>query len=453
MLVSLSVSNFRSFDKEETFSLVASNRLAGKHEGHAVPIPNSDERVLRTGVLYGANGAGKSNLFKALRFLKTLATTPRKKSASIPRQAYRFSENAARPTTLDVQLLVLNQLYRFGVRVDGSQILEEWLVRVSGGREETLYERVTTPEGEVSVDIGDLEFGEGKLANLAKVGGPRNQTFLATVWSTLAFDHIPRELVYVLYWFINLRLVSPQQADADLNSRLTNDPELINFASKFLRSASTGIEQLLAVRQPLSDEEVAKLVPEAIQSHLSSSPEEGEWQKVLPNGDVIVAERGDPVRYLRVRLQAAHAGRAGDLVPLELVQESDGTRRLLQLIPALHSMSKAHAVYFIDEIDRSLHPMLVRSFLEFFLNSCQGMYRQLMVTTHESSLLDQELLRRDEIWFAEKDSVGATSLYSLLDFKVRNDLEIRKHYLQGRFGAVPFLGGIGRLIEDEEKSS
>ncbi len=97
--------------------------------------------------------------------------------------------------------------------------------------------------------------------------------------------------------------------------------------------------------------------------------------------------------------------------------------------------------------------MLVRSFLEFFLNSCQGKFRQLMMTTHESSLLDQDLLRRDEIWFAEKDSAGATSLYSLLDFKVRNDLEIRKHYLQGRFGAVPFLGGIGRLMEDEEKSS
>src|SRR5277367_5419726 len=130
MLVSFSVSNFRSFDEEQTFSLVASKRLSGKHENHAVPIPNSDERVLRTGVIYGANGAGKSNLFRALRFIKTLATTPRKKDASIPRQAYRFSEERERPTKLDLQFVIFDQLYRYGVRLNQSQILEEWLVRI-----------------------------------------------------------------------------------------------------------------------------------------------------------------------------------------------------------------------------------------------------------------------------------------------------------------------------------
>jgi len=135
-------------------------------------------------------------------------------------------------------------------------------------------------------------------------------------------------------------------------------------------------------------------------------------------------------------------------VPLELSQESDGTQRLLQLIPALHHLRTSSAVYFIDEIDRSLHPMLVRAFLESFLKSGGGQ-GQIIVTTHESSLLDQDLLRRDEIWFAEKDYSGATKLYSLIDFKVRNDLEIRKHYLQGRFGAVPFLGSIDRLVEEQ----
>jgi hypothetical protein len=94
-----------------------------------------------------------------------------------------------------------------------------------------------------------------------------------------------------------------------------------------------------------------------------------------------------------------------------------------------------------------MHPNLVWEFLDFFLKSCSGCRAQVIATTHESSLLDLELLRRDEIWFAEKDQTSATRLYSLTDFKVRTDLDIRKHYLQGRFGAVPFLGDVNRLHE------
>jgi hypothetical protein len=118
----------------------------------------------------------------------------------------------------------------------------------------------------------------------------------------------------------------------------------------------------------------------------------------------------------------------------------------------LHQPEKQTAVYFIDEIDRSLHPILVWNFLDFFLKSREGSQHQIIVTTHESNLLDLDLLRRDEIWFVEKNQEGATRLYSLADFKVRKDLEIRKHYLQGRFGAVPFLGNLDRLLEPQDKS-
>ncbi|MEN8220798.1 MAG: AAA family ATPase [Pseudomonadota bacterium] len=120
-------------------------------------------------------------------------------------------------------------------------------------------------------------------------------------------------------------------------------------------------------------------------------------------------------------------------ISLDLSEESDGTRRLLNLIPALHH----NAVYFIDEIDRSLHPMLAWKFLEFFLKS--DAQHQIIVTTHESNLLDLNFLRRDEIWFAEKGTNGATHLYSLSDFKPRKDLDIRKHYLQGRFSAYHLI--------------
>ena len=108
MLVSFSVSNFRSFDGEQTFSLVASNRLSGEHETHTAEIPNSESRVLRAGVLYGANGAGKSNLFKALKLLKFIATGTRPSGARIQREAFRFGNGRAQPTTLDVQFMIFS---------------------------------------------------------------------------------------------------------------------------------------------------------------------------------------------------------------------------------------------------------------------------------------------------------------------------------------------------------
>src|ERR1039458_3987424 len=127
MIVSFSVSNFRSFSSEETLSLVASNRLSGSHDDHAVPIPDSKEKVLRTAVLYGANGAGKSNLFKAVRYVRTVALNPRNKGTGTGRLPFRFGDGEGAPSTFDLQFIAGDKLYRFGFKVDDQRILEGWL--------------------------------------------------------------------------------------------------------------------------------------------------------------------------------------------------------------------------------------------------------------------------------------------------------------------------------------
>lgn len=452
MIVSFSVSNFRSFSSEETFSLVASNRLSG-HDEHAVPIPDSSERVLRTAVLYGANGAGKSNLFKALLFLKNLALNTQRKSRGTGREVFRFGGQANEPSSFDLQFIAQDKLYRFGVKVDDQRIVQEWLVRVVGGRERTLYERVTNEHGEVTIDATGILDAGAKLRLLANVGGPQNQSFLATLRATLDDPlEFGNELLVILSWFNrSLRLVGPKQPIGSLGRVLTKNSDLLKFASEFLKSSSTGVDHLTVLKKQLSEDELRSVFSESRLAGFLGSVAEGGTGLFPFLGDQLLIERIEGDRFYRLRVQAAHEGQAGDLVPLELNEESDGTQRLLYLIPALHHLRKGSAVYFIDEIDRSLHPMLVRNFLEFFLKSCVGSQRQLIMTTHESSLLDQDLLRRDEIWFAEKDTGGATHLYSLMDFKVRNDLEIRKHYLQGRFGAVPFLGDPARLPVEKDQ--
>jgi len=450
MIVSFSVSNFRSFSSEETLSLVASNRLSGRHEDHVAPIPDSDERVLRTAVLYGANGAGKSNLFKALRFLKNLALNTRKKSSGTGREVFRFGGQASEPSCFDLQFIAQDKLYRFGVKVDDQRIVEEWLVRVVGAKEKPLYERITDERGDVKIDAAGIVDAGAKLKALVTVGGPQNQTFLATIKATLDPSEYGDELSAILSWFSrSLRLVSPGQATHSLSRVLARNPDLMRFAGEFLKSSSTGVDHLKVLKKEMSVNELR--LPETIIARLLADVEEG-GTGLFPylGRDQLLIERIDGDHFYRLSVQAAHEGQAGDVIPLELNEESDGTQRLLQLIPALHQLRKGGAVYFIDEIDRSLHPMLVRNFLEFFLKSCGGTQRQLIMTTHESNLLDQDLLRRDEIWFSEKDAAGATHLYSLMDFKVRNDLELRKHYLQGRFGAVPFLGDPARLPAERD---
>lgn len=455
MIVSFSVSNFRSFWSEETFSLVASNRLAGSHDEHALPIPNSDEKVLRTAVLYGANGAGKSNLFKALWYLRSVALRPRKKGGGTGREAFRFGGSAGDPTSLDLLFIAEGKLYRFGFKADDQRILEEWLVRVEGGRERTLYERTTSESGKVTIEAQGLKTAGEKLQALVTVGGPQNQSFLATIHVTLDGSELGDELNGILAWFkAGLQLIRPDAPFAALGHSLAKDPNLTKFAGEFLKSSSTGVDHLEVSKSEITEDELRALLPENLFSRVLKDVREEEDGTALFNwgdGKEFLIERTDKNHYYRITIQAAHEHVAGKVIPIDLSEESDGTRRLLNLLPALHRLRTKGVVYFIDEIDRSLHPILVLKFLDFFLKSCAGGNRQVIVTTHESNLLDLDLLRRDEIWFAEKDQEAATRLYSMSDFKVRKDLEIRKHYLQGRFGAIPFLGNLDRLCAEKVK--
>jgi AAA15 family ATPase/GTPase len=438
MIVSFSVSNFRSFSTEETFSLVASSRLSGGHENHTVRIPDSKERVLRVAALYGANAAGKSNVLKALRYLRAIALEQRPSGSGTGREIFRFGHGSEHLSTFDLQFIAGNKLYRFGCKVDDHRIAEEWLVRVIGQREKPLYERVTTLDGKVVIEASGLS--NLKMDALATVGGPQNQAFLATIRGTIEPSDWGVELAEILSWFNQtLNLVEPDAPLAkSLGRSLSSDSDMLEFAGQFLNSASTGVKRLETAEAEVAPVDLAKLMVKDVPQFVSTILH-GEFRTVKER------EEGE-ARIYQLTVKAAHQDSAGRTVSLEMAEESDGTRRLLSLIPALHSPTAGGAVYFIDEIDRSMHPMLVRQFLDFFIKSCADSNRQIIVTTHEAHLLDQDLLRRDEIWFAEKDQDGATHLYSLMDFKVRNDLELRKGYLQGRFGAVPFLGDIDSLL-------
>ncbi|MBL8229747.1 MAG: ATP-binding protein [Bryobacterales bacterium] len=387
-----------------------------------------------------------------MRYVQSLALEPRKRNTGTNRESFRFHDMAGRPSTFTLQFICDGKHYEYGLNLDDEGVFQEWLFRINGGKHRSIYQRVTSAAGEVKIELPKA--AKPKLAALATVGGPPNQTFLATVQATLDPEDFGPDLAAVLTWFKStLCLIAPDESFVSLAHAMLDDPGLLTFAGEFLKTSSTGVDRLEVTKTEVTEEQLNRLLQSRV------------WQKILADakgsedgapvrlgdGHEIVAEREGGSKIYQMRIQAAHEQPSGTTVPLELDEESDGTRRLLNLLPALHRLRSGSGVYFIDEIDRSLHPILVRAFLEFFLKNSAGGPSQIIVTTHESSLLDQNLLRRDEIWFAEKDHQSATRLYSLLDFKVRNDMELRKHYLQGRFGAVPFIGGLDNLIPQVEE--
>lgn len=452
MILSFSVSNFRSIYSEQTFSLVSSKRVSGFHQNHESAIPKSKETVLKTAVIYGANGAGKSNLFKALRYMQEMVTESKGRSMQgTKRECFRFNSNAqTEPTMFDLQFIAGSQCYRYGFKVNDSKVLEEWLIKV-GSKDQVLFERITSQNDEVVVELRksmSTAEKEKKLQALATVGGPSNQLFLSTIYANLKNVDLTKDYSAVSDWFNNiLKLIAPTESVAMLGHLLANNEDFLNFAGSFLKSSSTGVESLNPNKIELSEEELKNLLPASVVKEILNDLNVKNRSALvqMDDGNELIIERKKDNHFFRIKIQAMHKGSSGKETPLDLNEESDGTRRLLNLMPALHRLKTKDAVFFIDEIDRSMHPILVWKFLEYYLNFCDGGQRQIIVTTHETNLLHLDLLRRDEIWFAEKDENLETHFYSLTDFKVRNDLDIRKNYLQGRFGAIPFMGDLENL--------
>ncbi|EKT4097540.1 AAA family ATPase [Stenotrophomonas maltophilia] len=453
MLLSFSVANFRSFLDEQTLSLVASKRLAGHHDAHTVELPDSEERALRAAVVYGANGAGKSNLFKAIEFLKTAATKTRRKGTGTRREAFKFCDAGEMASQFDIQFLMSGHTYRFGLVVDDERVIEEWLTRIEGIKDRVIYERTTSAAGNVEVRMpGAKRAKDDKIQAIATVGGPPNQTFLATIIENLDDSSMPSPVRDAVKWFkVNLTLVRPDGPIAPIGHYLSVAKGFPEFASSFLRAASTGVEEIAVKRKKLTLDQVkAMLGPsswEFFQERIVSM-QPGEASLISRGDNEILIEKSEEQSFYSLDVEASHQCANGASVKLALREESDGTRRLLDLLPALYDRkANRQRVFIIDEIERSLHPALMKKLLTHFLDPKSGNGNQIIVTTHESHLLDLDLLRRDEIWFAEKGHGLETHLHSLSQFKVRTDLDLRKNYFQGRFGGIPFLGDIDRLIE------
>jgi uncharacterized protein len=436
MLIQFTIENFLSFKDEATFSMAA-----GADQQHPDHLSQSGgASVLSLAAIYGANGAGKSNLIKAIGFAKELITGGTRGNKRIAITPFRLGADERKSSKFEFIFTYKGNRYSYGFKLDREQIFEEWLhVIPEGKKKEIMYfERITSFEKETKIDYGpSLKTRSAKrrqFLDFVAEGTRPNQLFL-----TEAIDRNVEELAPVMDWFSFVLTVLPSEIRyGDLDLDLLHDKSFNEFMSEFLLHSGTGVNSIVTEEIDLDlvslPEEVAAAQDDGFDDIV---------QDRLQGKSLFSKEIEDQSKVIHIKTR--HRTEAGQFIDLGMDEESDGTQRLINLAPILFILKQeSEIVLLIDELDRQLHPLLSRHFLETAIR-CRNPQNQLIVTTHDTNLLDLDLFRRDEIWFVEKTQQGSSSLYSLADFKVRPDLKIEKGYLNGRFGAIPFFGDPERL--------
>lgn len=417
MLIQFVVENFLSFRDKTVFSMLAPDHV--KADG-IYCIERGGLKLLRCAALYGANAAGKSNLFKALGFSKWLISHGVRPNDAIILSPFKLDEQTARlPTQIEFEILIDDRRYSYGFRLDAQAISQEWLYCTdTSGQEELLFER-QAPEHEPN----QLEFNFGnalqktpersQFIQFVAQGTRRNQLFL-----TEAGERNIHELRAIFDWFsLGLYPIFPDSLRGDLAGHIESNPELGSFVGKYLQYADTGITGITTKK-------------------FKASVFSGPLEIFIPG----------PALHLKTY----HITGSGQNVEFNLDEESDGTQRLAHLAPILYKGAELSTrTYCIDEIDRSLHPLMTRRFISDFIQSEHMRSSQLIFTTHDTNLLSRKVLPLESIWFVEKNRQGASHLYPLSDFK-REQLEqlgnsLEAGYLNGRFGAIPFFADRERL--------
>ncbi len=406
--------------------------IASRERQHRERVPlvaKYQTRILPIAAIHGGNASGKTNLFKALSFAKNLIVKGTQPESMIPVEAFRLDTSSTpRASNFSFELLIDETIYEYSFSVTRKAVLEERLVKITSTSEKVLYHRRN----------GKPNFGSG-LGNtlfltFAFQGTRDNQLFLTNSVSQKVDTFRP-----VYDWFKNcLELVAPDSRFEPFEQFLDVEHPLYSTMNEMLPKLDTGIAHLGGEVIPFDN----LPLPESLKTMLKEDVQEGMSVRVVsePSVDryIVTRKQGE---LIAKKLVTYHPVAGGTETKFELQQESDGSQRIIDLLPAFLeiSASESKKVLVIDEVDRSLHSLMTRRLLEGYLESCSPESRsQLLFTTHDLLLMDQHLLRRDEMWVAERDASGASHLRSFSEYKdVRFDKDIRKSYLQGRLGGVP----------------
>ncbi len=431
MLKRFNLENFSSFHDEQSLDLTA-----GRTEvipEHVVDFPKV--KLLKSAVIYGANASGKSNLIKAMDFAKRVLI---KGLANVDTHKKHFRLDAKavhQPSSFEFEIELAGRFFSYGFSsvLKSKEIGEEWLYEIGKKKPELIFSR-----DQNGIELGKLLMQQSIKSRFEiyqdDMKNQKSQLFLAEI-ADKELEIAQVEIINQLHhWFENkLIIIYPGDTFGGLNAIAKNNTDIFK---KYLGKFDTGVVGVESIDE---DFEIAlKNLPEQYRESIAKDFVKIDAKEALlrlsGNNSQFLTVYKDDEGELKVRKLGLTHGKNIQKV-FDLKDESDGTKRLLDFIPLISKFEQDRTIV-IDEFDRSLHPRLTREFFELFYQ-VTGSKAQLIVTTHESTLLNLELLRRDEIWFVEKSDGDKSALFSLNKFKIRYDSKIDKAYLLGRYGAVP----------------
>ncbi len=431
MLIEFRVANYRSFRAEQVLSMVASPDKELPNNTFSVPALIRHQ-LLAAAVVYGHNASGKSNLLKAMQTAARIVVRSARVSPTreLPIQPFRLDPayGSNLPTRFGFAFVEEGTRYEYDFQLGKRKIHEERLVAWPKGLSRLLFERTW----DTSTDDYNWHFGtsyRGERQRLIELTRP-NALFLSVA---AQFNH--KQLTPVFNWFTKIMTLEPND-DRDLEfmaavelAESNEEDRLAEKLQTLLQVADLGITRVVveerAVIQDAPDDDLPPEVRDAFKAFFAKLSESTKQD----------AKRLDISLY--------HRTISGDDVVFRPEDESRGTMRLMAIGARVLRALEKGGLLIVDELDASMHPVLVRALIQLFLSEASNPHQaQLIFNTHDTTLLDLKLFRRDQIWFVQKDNSGASRVYSLLEYRARKGEALQKGYLEGRYGGIGIVDGI-----------
>lgn len=443
MIVRFVVENFLSFKDVTEFSMIAGKMT--RHSNHIAFC--KDKRILKGSYIFGANASGKTNLMRAMAYAKSIITQGLE-NTNTEKKYFRIDASYKdKPGVFQFDIFAGGHFYSYGFAISyiNSLIEEEWLYRIDDDKEFCVFLRSKLDDSDDYSFSSDIKFKNKAQRDRFNVYSTDIST--AKMKKTLFLSDIVarspegedeyQAFKDVVDWFDKLYIIFPSSKYDGMTELLDNDNEKTRLET-LLNYFDTGIESVL--KKDIDFSKAFSYLPESVLDKIKTDllkrfdEMEDKTQSVLIQRDTALIE----IKYIDGELVASEVvtnhGNDEDL--FEYNEESDGTQRLFDLIP-IYQKALDDCVILVDELDRSLHTKAAQEFIKYFYEITENSTTQLIVTTHDSNIMDLDFIRQDEIWFIERMKDHSSSIYSLNKFKARFDKKVEKEYLLGRYGALP----------------